>query len=72
VFEVTPVKPAKKMIKDTENSDENDMIPEPSVEASMDEEGNPKPDKWAMQFQKHIYPNSVIYLRGEDQTIIRT
>lgn len=47
------------------------MIPEPSVEGSMDEEGNPKPDKWAPQFQKHIYPNSVIYLRGDDKTIIR-
>jgi len=59
------------MIKDPDNSDENAMIPEPSVEGSMDEEGNPKPDKWAPQFQKHIYPNSVIYLRGDDQMIIR-
>ena len=75
VFEVTPEKPAKKMIRDPE-ADEDDenaaMIPEPSVEASLDNEtGEPKPDKWAMQFQKHIYPNSVIYLRGDDQVIIR-
>jgi adenylate kinase family enzyme len=74
VFEVTPEKPAKKMIRDpeAEEDDENAaMIPEPSVEPSLNEDGEPKPDKWAMQFQKHIYPNSVIYLRGDDQTIIR-
>jgi len=71
VFEVTPVKPPKKMIKDPDASDENAMIPEPSPEPSLNEDGEPKPDKWAMQFQKHIYPNSVIYLRGDDQAIIR-
>ena len=41
----------KKMIQNPENEeDPNDLIPEPSVEASMDEEGNPKPDKYGPQF----------------------
>jgi hypothetical protein len=39
------------MIQNPENEeDPNDLIPEPSVEASMDEEGNPKPDKYGPQF----------------------
>ena len=40
-------------------------------EAIPDEEAEELAKKYAPQFQKHIYPNSVIYLRGDDEAILK-
>lgn len=63
VFVVTPLRPEPK--KKVEGDDEDEQ-PEEKVEEEEEEEVK---KRYAPQFQKHIYPNSVIYLRGVDTEI---
>jgi len=64
VFVVTPLRPETK--KPTVEGEDEDEQPEEKVEEEDEEELK---KKYAPQFQKHIYPNSVIYLRGVDSEI---
>ena len=62
---VTPVKPEKaKPVAGEGEEDEEEKQPEPE-----EEEEEEAKKKYAPQFQKHIYPNSVVFLRGVDDEI---
>jgi len=65
VFVVTPERPAAKVRATGEGEDEDEQQEE-KVEEEEEEEVK---KRYAPQFQKHIYPNSVIYLRGVDTEI---
>jgi len=52
--------------KRSEGEEDEDDQPEEKVDEEEEEELK---KKYAPQFQKHIYPNSVIYLRGVDNEI---
>lgn len=59
VFFITPEQP-KKPEKPAEGEEE-----EPPVEEGEEED----PSKYAPKFQKHIYPDSVILIRGDDDEL---
>jgi len=65
VFVVTPVRPEPKKRADGDEDEEE----EPAEEKVEEEEEEEVKKRYAPQFQKHIYPNSVIYLRGVDSEI---
>jgi adenylate kinase family enzyme len=65
VFIVTPERPPKPEPK--KDDDGNIIDDEPLGDDDKAEEDK----KYAPQFQKHIYPNSVVYLRGDDIAIIK-
>jgi len=65
VFIVTPERPPKPAPKKDE---EGNVIDEEPLDAEAQEAED---KKYAPTFQKHIYPNSVIYLRGDDNAIIK-
>lgn len=62
VFFITPEKPAPKVKK--ADDDEEDEKEASAKEEEEDPEEAAK--KYAPKFQKHIYPDSVILLRGSD------
>jgi adenylate kinase family enzyme len=65
VFIVTPERPPK---PEPKKDEEGNIIDE---EPLGDDEKAEEDKKYAPQFQKHIYPNSVVYLRGDDIAIIK-
>ena len=61
---MTPVRPEPKK---PEGDPDEEEVPPPDQPEEEEEEELKK--RYAPQFQKHIYPNSVIYLRGKDSDI---
>ena len=65
VFIVTPTRPPK---PEPKKDEEGNVIEEEPLD---DEAREAEEKKYAPTFQKHIYPNSVIYLRGNDDAILK-
>ena len=65
VFFITPEQPKPKEKKTNEDGEE---VEEPE-EVEEEEEAEEKAKKYAPKFQKHIYPDSFILLRGSDEIL---